>query len=70
MIIEIDPALIDNSFVADRMESSEEQSAAFRDLIRQYGQNVPILVRPNLAPKALRGCIRPPPPEGGARTRN
>jgi ParB family chromosome partitioning protein len=46
VIIEIDPALIDNSFVADRMESSEEQSAAFRDLIRQHGQNVPILVRP------------------------
>jgi ParB family chromosome partitioning protein len=48
VIVELDPATIDNSFVADRMESSEEQSAAFRELIRQHGQNVPILVRPKL----------------------
>jgi ParB family chromosome partitioning protein len=46
VIVELDPALIDNSFVADRMESTEEQNAAFRDLIREHGQNVPILVRP------------------------
>ena len=46
VIVDLDPALIDDSFVADRMEASEEQSAAFRDLIRQHGQNVPILVRP------------------------
>ncbi|GGE03599.1 plasmid partitioning protein RepB [Aureimonas endophytica] len=46
VIIEIDPALIDNSFVSDRMEASPEQNAAFRELIRQHGQNVPILVRP------------------------
>ena len=46
MIVELDPALIDNSFVADRMELTEEQNAAFRDLIREHGQNVPILVRP------------------------
>ena len=47
MIVELDPALIDNSFVPDRMEATEEQNASFRDLIRQHGQNVPILVRPN-----------------------
>src|SRR5271169_1198513 len=34
VIVALDPALIDNSFVADRMESTEEQNAAFRDLIR------------------------------------
>lgn len=45
-IVELDPALVDGSFVADRMEATEEQSAAFRELIRQHGQNVPILVRP------------------------
>jgi ParB family transcriptional regulator, chromosome partitioning protein len=28
------------------MEATEEQNAAFRELIRQHGQNVPILVRP------------------------
>jgi len=46
IIVELDPDLIDNSFVADRMEATEEQNAAFRELIRQHGQNVPILVRP------------------------
>jgi ParB family chromosome partitioning protein len=45
-IVELDPDLIDNSFVADRMESTDEQNAAFRDIIRKHGQNVPILVRP------------------------
>lgn len=45
-IVEIDPALVDNSFVPDRMESTEEQNRAFRELIREHGQNVPILVRP------------------------
>jgi len=46
VIVDLDPALIDNSFVPDRMEATEEQNAAFRELIRQHGQNVPILVRP------------------------
>lgn len=46
VIVDLDPALIDNSFVPDRMEATEEQNAAFCDLIRQHGQNVPILVRP------------------------
>lgn len=45
-IVELDPASVDNSFVADRMEATEEQNAAFRELIRQHGQTVPILVRP------------------------
>jgi ParB family chromosome partitioning protein len=46
VIVELDPALIDNSFIPDRMEATEEQNAAFRELIREHGQNVPILVRP------------------------
>lgn len=45
-IVELDPHLIDDSFIADRMEATEEQSAAFRELIREHGQHVPILVRP------------------------
>lgn len=45
-VVELDPADVDNSFVADRMDASEEQSAAFREIIRQHGQSVPILVRP------------------------
>jgi ParB family transcriptional regulator, chromosome partitioning protein len=46
VIVDLDPVLIDNSFVPDRMEATEEQNAAFRELIRQHGQSVPILVRP------------------------
>jgi ParB family transcriptional regulator, chromosome partitioning protein len=46
VIVDLDPALIDNSFVPDRMDATEEQNAAFRELIREHGQNVPILVRP------------------------
>lgn len=45
VIVELDPDLVDNSFVPDRMEATEEQNAAFRELIRQHGQNTPILVR-------------------------
>jgi ParB family chromosome partitioning protein len=47
VIVELDPALIDNSFISDRMEGSEEHFAVFRELIRQHGQSVPILVRPH-----------------------
>lgn len=46
VIIDLDPALIEGSFVPDRMEATEEQNASFRELIRSHGQNVPILVRP------------------------
>ena len=45
VIVELDPALVDNSFVQDRMDATAAQNAAFRDIIRQHGQNVPILVR-------------------------
>jgi ParB family transcriptional regulator, chromosome partitioning protein len=44
-IIDLDPALIDGAFVADRMAATEEQNAAFRELIRKHGQSSPILVR-------------------------
>jgi ParB family chromosome partitioning protein len=46
VIVELDPTSIDASFVRDRMESSDEQNAAFREMIQQHGQAVPILVRP------------------------
>lgn len=45
-IVDLDPSEIDESFVRDRMEGSEEQALAFREMIRAHGQNVPILVRP------------------------
>ena len=38
--------LVDASFVPDRMEATQEQNAAFREMIRLHGQSVPILVRP------------------------
>ncbi len=46
-VIELDPDVIDASFVRDRME---EDPQAFEDLvaaIREHGQNSPILVRPH-----------------------
>lgn len=50
VIVELDPAEIDGSFVRDRMEGSEEQNTAFREMIREHGQAVPILVRPKPNP--------------------
>ncbi len=47
IIVDLDTELIDHSIVPDRMEATEAQNTAFRELIRQYGQNVPILVRPH-----------------------
>ena len=46
VVVEIDPDMIDASFVRDRMEASDQENAAFRELIRERGQLVPILVRP------------------------
>lgn len=45
-VVEIDPSFVDASFVPDRMEATQEQNAAFREMIREHGQSVPILVRP------------------------
>jgi ParB family chromosome partitioning protein len=45
IIVDLDPDDIDVSFVRDRMEASESLSAAFREMIREHGQTVPILVR-------------------------
>ncbi len=47
VIVDIDPSLVDASFVRDRMDATEEQNAAFREIIREHGQTVPILVRPH-----------------------
>jgi ParB family chromosome partitioning protein len=46
-IIEIDPALIDSSFIADRMIENSADHASLIDSIREHGQQVPILVRPH-----------------------
>jgi ParB family chromosome partitioning protein len=51
VIVELDTALIDPSFVADRMAESEGAYAALRAAIEAEGQSSPILVRPH--PKAM-----------------
>jgi ParB family chromosome partitioning protein len=47
VIVELDPGLIDPSFIADRMPSSPETVANLADAIREHGQINAILVRPN-----------------------
>src|SRR4051794_16003417 len=47
VIVELDPALIDPSFVADRMPLSSEALESLREKIREHGQLNPILVRPH-----------------------
>ena len=47
VIIELDPTLVDPSFVADRMPLSSEGLQSLREKIKEYGQLNPILVRPH-----------------------
>ena len=46
-VVELDPSLIDQSIVVDRLGVSDEKRAALVDQIREHGQQVPILVRPH-----------------------
>lgn len=47
-VVEIDPALVDASFVTDRLDpASDADHTALVALIRDSGQQVPILVRPH-----------------------
>ncbi|MFE1601708.1 plasmid partitioning protein RepB [Methylobacterium sp. ID0610] len=46
-IVELDPALIEPSFVSDRLGVSAEDDAALIEQVRERGQQVPILVRPH-----------------------
>ncbi|ACA19693.1 plasmid partitioning protein RepB [Methylobacterium sp. 4-46] len=46
-VVEIDPGLVDPSFVADRLGISPEDHAALTEQVRTRGQQVPILVRPH-----------------------
>lgn len=49
-IVEIDPELVDISFVKDRLDDDGEEYAQLVEAIRERGQDSPILVRPH--PKA------------------
>ena len=46
-VVDLDPSVIDVSFVADRLEDDQEQYRELLEAIRENGQNSPILVRPH-----------------------
>ncbi len=46
-VVELDPVLIDSSFVMDRLSVSTEDQETLVAQIREHGQQVPILVRPH-----------------------
>jgi ParB family chromosome partitioning protein len=46
-IVELDPGVIEESFVRDRMDGSDAAHDSLVDAIRTRGQQVPILVRPH-----------------------
>lgn len=46
-IVELDPSLIDSSFVPDRLEVDPQDLNTLVGQIREHGQQVPILVRPH-----------------------
>lgn len=46
-VVELDPAMIDSSFVSDRMSDDREAFEELVEAIRQRGQDSPILVRPH-----------------------
>jgi len=46
-VIDLDPSVIDGSFVNDRMAIDPTDLAQLADQIRDHGQQVPILVRPH-----------------------
>ncbi|WP_085034964.1 plasmid partitioning protein RepB [Ensifer aridi] len=46
-VVELDPAIIDGSFVRDRLEDDQEDFDDLLGAIRDRGQDTPILVRPH-----------------------
>ncbi|MCC8972682.1 plasmid partitioning protein RepB [Bradyrhizobium brasilense] len=46
-IVQLDPSLIDQSPVLDRIQEDDDEYPALRDLIKASGQDTPILVRPH-----------------------
>lgn len=46
-VVELDPSLIDASFITDRLGVTAEAQAMLAQQIRDHGQQVPILVRPH-----------------------
>lgn len=46
-VVSLDPALLDGSFIADRIGSDEAEFLTLREAIKASGQSTPILVRPH-----------------------
>lgn len=46
-VVELEPNLVDSSFVADRLEIDMAELGQLVEQIREHGQQVPILVRPH-----------------------
>lgn len=46
-LVEIDPFQIDAGGMQDRLETDDAEDAALAESIREYGQQVPVLVRPH-----------------------
>jgi ParB family chromosome partitioning protein len=46
-IVDLDPQIIEPSFITDRLEGSAESHKALVDSIREHGQQVPVMVRPH-----------------------
>jgi ParB family chromosome partitioning protein len=47
LVVEIDPEMVDGSFIADRMGGDDDGYLALREGMRAQGQGSPILVRPH-----------------------
>jgi ParB family transcriptional regulator, chromosome partitioning protein len=47
LIVELDPAVVDPSFITDRMEQQPTDYASLKTAIETHGQDSPILVRPH-----------------------
>ncbi|UCI10597.1 plasmid partitioning protein RepB [Mesorhizobium sp. B1-1-8] len=48
-VVDLDPGLIDDSFVSDRLEDGEKEFSELKRAIQERGQDSPILVRPHPA---------------------
>jgi ParB family chromosome partitioning protein len=46
-IIEVEPSLIDASFIRDRLDGFDEEHAELVESMRDHGQQVPVLLRPH-----------------------
>lgn len=46
-VVEIDPKLIEGSFVSDRLEDASEQFEELKQAIQERGQDTPVLLRPH-----------------------